>query len=111
MLSLTTCMVILDDCVRHELKDYAFGDMEVTWTKDGEKVASGYFGGGHASVSIYRGAKQLAHYVGEYAYTLKERGKTVETSRNDETGPDEFEIGKVMPGLTKEGVLRELTRE
>ena len=30
-------------------------------------------------------------------------------TRNDETGPDTYEDGKVMPALTKEALLAELT--
>lgn len=97
---------------RHELRDHAFGDAEVHWTIGDHVVAYGLFGGGHvAAVQIYNADDEpIATFEREDAYALREEGHLIAT-RNDETGPDEYQEGKVMPGLTKEGVYKELTGE
>lgn len=107
-MDLETAKLILSDCVRSELRDHAFGDMEVFWYKGQNSIAEGYFGGGHASVSL--GPTAAFNFKGEDAHVLKECGTLTHVERNDETGPDKFELGATMPGLTKEAVRKEITR-
>lgn len=104
-MDLATSKIILNDCVREELQDHAFGDVEVFWFKDGYQVAGGYFGGGHSEVWLTPETK----FGGAQARELRECGATGHIERNDETGPDDFVEGRIMPGLTREGVLNELT--
>lgn len=99
---------ILGGCVRSENRDHAFGDCEVFWTKNGLLIAEGYFGGGDASVRI---DEPEGSFKGEQAHALRAFGTTGLISRNDETGPDEFVLGEVMPGLSKGDVFHELTGE
>ena len=95
--------VLLTTCVRSELRDHAFGDMEVTWLdKQGNVVADGYYGS-----SSHVGFDGSA-FKGEDARELRSCGSEGEVSRNDETGPDEFRQGEIMPGLTLAGVRKEL---
>lgn len=110
---------ILNTCERQELRDHAFGDVEVFWIREcqemqqDEEVATGYFGGGSASVSVALPGTQdqFAHFEGSEARELKACGAVGHISRNDETGPDVFVEGFIMPGLTKEAVRKELTGE
>jgi hypothetical protein len=109
----------LTGTVRHELRDHAFGDREVTWVRHTNDVstgfqtiviATGYFGGGTASVSIVDHISQQPSitFEGDDARSLLDCGE-LKVERNDETGPDTFQEGEIMPGLTKEGVLKEIT--
>lgn len=84
---------VLNGCTRQELRDHAFGDKEVYWLKGTQEVACGYFGGGHAEVSIFKPAKDSTDFTGEDALALRECGTVGEVQRNDETGPDEFVAG------------------
>lgn len=93
----------LNDCDRVELRDHAFGDLEVSWLKDGKEVAFGYLSGVSQSVCIV-----LEQFKGEDAKSLVECGKAVTVQRNDETGPDDFVLGYTKPELTT-GVLKEIT--
>lgn len=44
-MTLDEAVAFLSGCVRDELRDYAFGDSEVSWLDDrGVVVADGYFG-------------------------------------------------------------------
>lgn len=96
--------IVLSTCVRSELRDHAFGDMEVTWTdRQGNVVADGYFGSGGASV-YFDGSS----FEGNDARALRDSGVVGEISRNDSTGPEDFREGEIMPGLTLAGVLKEL---
>lgn len=100
---------ILDGCTRHELRDHAFGDMEVTWMKGETVIADGYFGSSMASVTI--GDDPTASFSNDDAHALKSAGTLGEVGRNDETGPSEYVEGQTMPGLTLEGVRDELERK
>jgi hypothetical protein len=51
----------------------------------------------------------IGSFKGNEARRLRECGIEGKIERNDETGPDEFVVGQVMPGLTKAGVLEEIT--
>lgn len=104
-MKIETAKFILNQCERHEARDHAFGDMEVYWTYKGASIADGYFGGGHASVSV----TPQSQWSGAEAHELLKCGKTVSFSRNDETGPDNFQLGATMPGLTLDSVRKELT--
>lgn len=96
---------LLDGAKRCELRDHAFGDMEVFWTVDGEGVADGYFSCSTRSVSILGGPT----FTDDDADALQDCGTLDEVWRNDNTGPETFQAGVTMPGLTKEGVFEELT--
>jgi len=82
---------VLDDCQRDELRDHAFGDAEVSWMRDGEEVASGYFGS-TASVSFYKNGtcKSVAGFEGEDARKLRWCGNAGVSERNDSTGPGRY---------------------
>lgn len=97
---------ILSGCVRSESRDDAFGDCEVFWTKEGLLVAEGYFGSGSSCVYL---DDPGGLFTGNNAHELRKLGTTGLTSRNDETGPDEFTPGEMMPGLSKGDVYHELT--
>ncbi len=99
---------ILAHAVKSECRDHAFGDCEVYWEIDGKEVAAGYFGGGSRSVSVFNDTDDSGHFEGAEADELRKIFAKEEIGRNDETGPDEFVLGKTMPGLTLEGVRREL---
>lgn len=101
---------LLRGCVRSELQDHAFGDAEVFWTEGETEVATGYFSRGIESVSITVPDGQ-AIFTGETARELRTCGVEGTIGRNDETGPDEFVEGRIMPGLTPELVYKELTGE
>lgn len=92
---------------RYELRDHAFGDREVTWMRGDQNIAGGYFGGGHADV-WFEGLE--AKFSGDDARSLLDCG-TLSVSRNDETGPDTYTEGDIMPGLSKGDVFHELTGE
>lgn len=96
---------LLSTCIKHELRDHAFGDCEVEWYDGSTPIASGYFSGSIREVGFNAGDS----FKDDEADELRNCFASQKTERNDETGPDEFEIGKVMPGLTKEGVYKELT--
>lgn len=98
---------LLNKCVRQELRDHSFGDVEVFWMLDGKEIASGYFGGGDAGLSFEE--IEGAHFQGTDALELRDCGNIGHVERNDETGPDTFSLGYTMPGLTLEGVRKELT--
>lgn len=102
---------ILGGAVRHELRDHAFGDVEVYWVVKGKEIACGYFGGGKAEVNVFKPAADSTTFVDDEARTLRDFGTAVAISRNDETGLDEFVEGQIMPGLTLEGVREELTHD
>lgn len=103
-MTLEEAKVFLAGCERGELRDHAFGDAEVWWTKDGANVAGGYFGES-SEVSIDgHGA-----FRGREADELRSVGKLGAVERNDSTGPAEFVQGQVMPGLSPAGVYEELT--
>lgn len=95
---------ILNGSERHELRDHAFGDMEVTWMKDGEEVGFGYFGKSESVIVTN------SPFFGEAARELLRCGTLVGVERNDSTGPDGFVVGQTMPELTTEGVKQELIR-
>ena len=98
---------ILEECDRWELRDHAFGDMEVTWTKAKRTIATGYTGSSSVYVTIGE-SHVTGSFTNDDARALMSCGTLVSAGRNDETGPDEFVEGQIMPGLTLEGVRREL---
>lgn len=101
----------LNQCERSELRDHAFGDAEVYWSLNGEEVATGYFGSsGTGGVSILHNGV-TTNFEKDEAQQLRNCGALTNTTRNDETGPDEYQEGVTMPALTLEGVRRELTGE
>lgn len=98
---------ILDICDRHELRDHAFGDMEVVWTKQGYEIAYGYLGVSKCGVHLVGDSG----FEGEDALSLIGCGELTHVERNDSVGPDTFVLGRVMPGLTREAVKQELIME
>ena len=95
----------LKDTVRHELRDHAFGDREVTWMRGENELASGYFGSSGSEVSVGG-----VGFDGADARALLECG-TLSVSRNDSSGPAEFVEGVIMPDLTMEDVRYEMMKE
>lgn len=88
------------------LRDHAFGDSELYWENEaGETVASGYSGGGMTEVCVGE-----TKFEGKEAEALELLGQFRSVSRNDSTGPDTYQKGVCMPGLTNEGVLDELSK-
>ncbi len=107
---------LLNTCKRDELRDHAFGDREVYWMKDGKEVAFGYFGSTRG-VHIYdggtdtNGIRTAVSFNDDEAVRLSECGASATYARNDTTGPDMYQDGVCMPGLTLEGVRKELEGE
>ena len=105
---------LLAGCERRELKDHAFGDREIYFTKDDKNVAEGYSGSGGPSIMIFgerEDQEDATHFNGSEASELNGLGTYMGSERNDSTGPEEFEEGECMPGLTLEGVRQELEGE
>jgi hypothetical protein len=98
---------ILNSATRLELRDHAFGDAEVTWMRDDVEVAGGYFG---STAQVWLSPSLAANVVfnDADAYRLRKCGHDEVIDRNDSTGPDIYAEGTTMPGLTLEGVRREL---
>lgn len=110
-MNLEEAKAFLNTCDRDELRDHAFGDTEVYWftkTINREEVATGYFSGCSGAISILNNGVSFNFEDGD-AQELRNCGTKGTISRNDETGPDEYEEGTIMPGLTKEAVLEEIT--
>lgn len=105
MLTVEQAKQILDNAVRHELRDHAFGDTEVTWMIDDVEVGGGYFG---TTYDVWINTAGHDGFHGDDAVTLRKCGKDLVVERNDETGPEKYKEGVTMPGLTIEGVRREL---
>lgn len=100
---------LLEKCTRQELRDHSFGDTEVYWTQNGKEVAGGYFSASEATVWFStESVIDETNFHDDEARELRKCG-TLQVSRNDETGPDEYQEGVTMPGLTLEGVRKELT--
>ena len=79
---------LLAKCTRHELRDHAFNDRELTWVDGfGHLVALG--GAGSSGYSV-----QMVGFEEEFtesqARTMIDLGTLGEIERNDETGPDEY---------------------
>lgn len=99
---------ILSAARRIECRDHAFGDREIFWENaQGVTVAEGYVGSGGADVYMEADGTSFG---GAEAAELVKLGTKGRVERNDSTGPDTYRDGQVMPGLTREGVLDELTR-
>lgn len=97
---------ILRTTVKHELRDHAFGDCEAVWfTDDDVELAVGYFSGKVREVVFANGEL----FTGNEADELRKCFAGEAVSRNDSVGPDSFVLGQIMPGLTKDGVLKEIT--
>lgn len=103
-MNLDEAKFILANSERHELRDQSFGYMEVTWTKLGIQIASGYFGD-RKEVFVNDDL-----FEGDAAVILSQCGTLADVERNDETGLDKLISGQTMPELTTEGVKEELTR-
>lgn len=97
---------LLDECVREELRDHAFGDSEVTWMRGGEEVANGYYG---STAAVGGSIPHPWEFKGHEAQELRECGRLGAVERNDSTGDDVYREGECRYGLTLAGVLAELT--
>jgi len=106
-ITLDEARTILNTCTRSELRDHAFRDREVYWERGGEEVGFGYFGGGANSVGVDWEGRH-GSFSGAEARALSTCGSRGAIERNDETGPDRYSDGACMPGLTLEGVKKEL---
>ncbi len=115
-ISLADAISLLNSCTRGELRDHAFGDREVSWTDDAGNIVGFYCNSGRwphpVYVTRFDEAGEETETV-EFAATsqIMNTGNVVLIERNDSTGPDEYRDGACMPGLTLEGVRRELTGE
>ena len=106
MMTLEEAKQRLNNCTRHELRDHAFGDREIGWYSNaGMHVAEAYISRDESNVYI----GEDATFTGADALALATCGKQGTIERNDTTGPDEYQDGVTMPGLTLEGVKKELT--
>lgn len=99
---------LLSGCIRSELRDHAFGDREVSFTRNEIHVAEGYSGGGVADITIFTDSDDSVVFSGKDAEELLQCGIKGEVERNDSTGPDEYKEGVCMHDLTSEGVASEL---
>lgn len=106
-MNLEEAKTILNSAEKMELRDHAFGDCEIVWTEGSNQVAHGYFSGQEHSVSM---SVCKAVFEGSEADELRECFSSEKVERNDVMGPEDFEIGRVMPGLTKQNVFEELTK-
>lgn len=103
---------LLSACIREELRDHAFGNAEVSWQKGDKQIAGGYFGAGNATIWISSEddpSVTLGSFEGDKARELRQCGTEGRIERDDETGPDIYVEGAIMPGLTLEGVRKEIT--
>jgi hypothetical protein len=100
---------LLSTAIRDELRDHAFGDREIYWTNEFEhQVATGYVGSGGCEID-FLGFD--VHFEEDQYRDLINLGQVGKVERNDETGPDEYAEGECLPGLTLEGVRKELEGE
>lgn len=107
---------LLSTLKRSELRDHAFGDREIFWEdSSGKLIAEGYAGGsGTPCVGSSNEETPLEFefsFTGSDALDLVKCGTLGNVERNDSTGPDRYQDGKCMPGLTLEGVRKELTEK
>lgn len=100
---------LLSTSTRDELRDHAFGDREVYWTNSfDQQVATGYVGSGACEIDFL--GFDVRFEEDQYR-DLINLGQVGKVERNDETGPEEFAEGECLPGLTLEGVRKELEGE
>jgi len=112
-LNILEVKVLLDQCKRNELRDHAFGDREIYWLHP----TLGYIAFGYSGPNVEFTMNNEKGEAIEFNPPLSEtdirslftHGNPDKIIRNDSTGPDTYQEGKVMPGLTLEGVLREIT--
>ena len=129
---------LLSKCFRIELRDHAFGAMEVsfylktdiirdpasgTWAvrevadeHEGvkfmvqvESVGDATFGCGSGDGIYLKLEEAWVGFDVKESRELMKLSELLEAGRNDETGPDKFEEGACLPVLTLEGVRKELT--
>jgi hypothetical protein len=109
-MSFEQAKIMLNAATRWELRDHAFGDCEFGWDDGhGSAIAEGYSGGGKISVWFNLPDGHYGRFEGDMARELKQCGTLKSVERNDETGPEQYVEGYIMPGLTKEAVLKEIT--
>ena len=110
-MNLDEAKTLLNAAARWELRDHAFGDSEFGWNDAQDyEIAGGYSGGGRCDVWINKPDGDSFGFSGKDADELKKCGTIGVIERNDETGPDQYVEGQIMPGLTKEAVWEELTQ-
>lgn len=106
-MNLEEAVALLSNCTRSELRDHAFGDREVSWWSGGQLVGDGYYSGTCAEATVGVG-DQATTFKDAEARTLLARGRVSRIYRNDFAGPVQYREGATMPGLTLEGVRKEL---
>lgn len=108
-MDLNQAKLLLAKSERHELRDHAFGDAEITWSVDGVDVAFAYEDGKALHISFYDSENNvIAEFEDEDYQELRSLGKAC-ISRNDSTGPVTYTPGKVKSGLSLGDVFNELT--
>lgn len=111
-ISLEEAKALLNSCTRSELRDHAFGDREVSWDDDEGNAVGFYCNSGRPPHMVYVTTFDDAGNELESAefsdYSLLSCGSSARIERNDSTGPDTYQDGACMPGLTLEGVKKEL---
>lgn len=109
-MTLEEAKALLVTAQRDELQDHAFGDSEVYWLVDDKQIAYGGFGGDNDLVAVHlHESTEPTIFRGDEARALRGLGTRGTVERNDRTGPAAYVEGQTMPGLTREGVLTELT--
>jgi len=111
-LNFNNARAFLNRCTRDELRDHAFGDAEIAFYLDGVEVAGGFIGSSSPTHSVWAtedSGHEFESFTQEQVRELLKCGIRGTVERNDETGPDTFREGVCMPGLTLEGVRKELT--
>lgn len=107
-MELDEVIYLLMSSSREELRDHAFGDAEVYWSRNGKAIAVGYFGSTSGVSVTFEG--QTTSFLDKDADRLRYLGTLAKVERNDETGPDQYQEGNCMPGLTLAGVFKEITK-
>lgn len=112
-ITLADALSLLNLCTRSELRDHAFGDREVTWTDAAGNGVGFYCNSGkpphHVYITRFDGNGDEVESA-EFPATsqMMQTGMVCIIERNDSTGPDNYQDGACMPGLTLAGVKEEL---
>ena len=82
---------LLKTCELHELADHTFGDSELMWMRDGQIIASAYFGSGEPKVGSHdlitdppEVVAKRWKFTGSQARELRYCYKTLKYERNDD---------------------------
>lgn len=91
-ISIEDAKAILTDCTRNELRDYAFGDKEVTFVNKGDIVAEGYEGTVGTYLTVFHDGSETS-FTGVDALTLLHYGQLGVVSFNNSPTAAESEGG------------------